>query len=122
MFQSELAKTSPPENCPIWQAIQAAIPPILENFRGSQSAEEPGIFKLLAQNMLSLAQKAHAAKSYMKASDGPFYLRKSDAQEHREKQEQREAQQNTQTEPARIEKLGTLPRKQAGRSPKKSLG
>ena len=80
LFQSELAKTAPPESCPLWQAIQAAIPPML----GSQSKTEPGIFRLLAQNMLHLAQEAHITRNYMKASDGPFYLRKSDAQEQQE--------------------------------------
>ena len=71
LFQSELAKTEPPESCPVWQALK--LP---------QNA--PDMFRVLAQNMLHLAQKAQASGSYMKASDGPFYLRKSDAQEQRE--------------------------------------
>ena len=81
LFQSELAKTEPPESCPVWQALK--LP---------QNA--PDIFWVLAQNMLHLAQKAHASGSYMKASDGPFYLRKSDAQEQRE---QKKAQNPAQT-------------------------
>ena len=61
MFLEELAST----DLLVWQGLEFCPPP-------DEAA--------LAASMLALAQREYQAQSFMKASDGPLYLRKSDAE------------------------------------------
>ncbi len=66
LFLEELAELS--QDSQVWQNLGFCSPP------------EP---KTLAENMLELARHEYEARRYLKASDGPLYLRKSDAEEQR---------------------------------------